>query len=165
MVFLSIRTDFSAFIMASQAQTPFNAGLETGTGPKDPTFRSYNASQAAKYAKARPGYADELYQYVINHHKATGGQLGTLVDVGCGPGTATRDLAKYFDHAFGCDPSDAMIAEASSANYKTRSSENVSFQVCLAEEINKLQGLEPGSVDMIICAMSVSTFRTLTLCF
>jgi trans-aconitate 3-methyltransferase len=43
-------------------------------------------------------------QAILTHHTATGGQLTTLLDVGCGPGNAMRSFVPYFTRAFGVDP-------------------------------------------------------------
>jgi len=69
----------------------------------DPTFRSYTAEQAKYYGSQRLSYAAALYDLVLNHHAATGGQFGLTVDVGCGPGNATRDVARHFDAALGVE--------------------------------------------------------------
>lgn len=123
---------------------------------KDPTFRSYSAEEAKKYATHRLSYPEELYNKVIEHHKATGGQFNILFDVGCGPGNATRDVALFFDQAIGADPGDAMIDAAQGLGGKTKSGADIRYEVCAAEEISKIQGLEPESVDLLTSAMAVS---------
>ena len=52
--------------------------------PADKTFRFYNKDQGADYAKVRPGYHPDLYKTIIEHHTSTGGQLDTVLDIGCG---------------------------------------------------------------------------------
>ncbi|KAJ4861258.1 methyltransferase domain-containing protein [Trichoderma breve] len=78
------------------------------------TFSSYDQNQGKAYAHARPDYDPGVYKAIINHHKSTGGQFDTVVDVGCGPGSATRGLAPYFTNAIGLDPSQGMVATARS---------------------------------------------------
>lgn len=48
------------------------------------TFRSYTPSDAELYAQNRQRYSDGLYQKIFDYHTSTGGELGTVVDVGCG---------------------------------------------------------------------------------
>lgn len=132
-----------------------SSGQASSAGPKDPTFRSYTADQAAAYARSRKGYSSTLYEYLIRHHVSTGGKVEVLLDVGCGPGNATKELAQAFDHAIGCDPGLSMITQAKTEKYKTRTGDDVVFEVCPAEDLGSLKALGPGSVDMITCAMSV----------
>lgn len=76
------------------------------------TFRAYTQKQGELYAADRPGYSPALFKFIIDHHKSTGGELVTFVDVGCGTGQATCDLAQYFSEAIGLDPSEGMIGIA-----------------------------------------------------
>jgi trans-aconitate methyltransferase len=124
--------------------------------PSDPTFRPYNATQAQSYAAERTAYPTELYDTVFKHHVATGGRTDLLLDVGCGPGNATRDLAIVFDRAIGTDPGAEMIIAARQLGGRTRSGEEIRFEVSPAEEISKVNGVEPGSVDLLTAAMAVS---------
>jgi trans-aconitate 3-methyltransferase len=128
----------------------------------DPTFRSYAASQAASYAKHRQGHPPLLINSIIDTHTTNGlGQLGTIVDVGCGPGTATRSLALFFEHAFGLDPGASMINTATHLGGTAKSGEAIMYAVASAEEIDaKLTelGVEEGSVDMITAATACHWF-------
>ncbi|RAK97297.1 uncharacterized protein BO80DRAFT_458268 [Aspergillus ibericus CBS 121593] len=63
----------------------------------DPTFRNHSSEQAKKYTEARGSYKSKLIELVLRHHGGTGGKFDTLLDVGCGPGNATRDLALSFN--------------------------------------------------------------------
>lgn len=146
----------------------------TGTLPtskaSDPTFRNYAPSQAQNYAKHRGGYPPQLISKVIEFHTSTSPDpstaLTTVVDVGCGPGMATRDLAPYFSHAVGVDPGESMIATAQKLGGTTRSGEEIQYAVTSAETID--QGLlklgiwngneaEP-SVDLITAATAAHWF-------
>lgn len=128
--------------------------------PKETTFSSYNAAQGKAYASVRPDYHPELYQLIIDHHKTTGGQLDTLIDIGCGPGTAARALALHFRHVIGLDPSEGMIATARSQGGESGSSEPIRFEVSSAESLG--QNLSPavpdGSVDLIVAATAAHWF-------
>jgi predicted TPR repeat methyltransferase len=130
--------------------------LSTPETLSDPTFRSYSAAQAKAYAAGRSGgYASALYDFVVQQHQSSGGGTGRLLDVGCGTGKATRDLALCFDSAMGTDPGAEMINTAKEAGGKTASGQDVQYQVLAAEDIEKVDALEPGTVDLITAAMAV----------
>ncbi|CAF0855710.1 unnamed protein product [Adineta steineri] len=129
------------------------------TNPTDPTFRSYNAVQAQTYAVERRSYPNELYDTVLKYHTNTGGKLNQLLDVGCGPGNATRDLSIAFDHAVGADPSAEMIAAARSRGGKTRSGDDIKFEISLAEECSKINEIGAETVDLLTVAMAAHWFN------
>jgi len=126
---------------------------------KDPTFRAYSAEEAKLYASARLSYSQNLYKKILNHHAATGGKFNLLLDVGCGPGNATRDLSRSFERTIGADPGEQMIEAAKALGGKTKSGADVEFVVSAAEEISQIEGLEPGSVDLLTAAMAVGCAR------
>ncbi|RMZ80885.1 hypothetical protein DV737_g2730, partial [Chaetothyriales sp. CBS 132003] len=130
---------------------------------RDPTFLNYSLASAATYAKYRSNeYPHTLIDKVINNHVANGkGQLGTLVDVGCGPGIATRQVGTHFDHVFGLDPGVSMIEIATSLGGTTRTGEQIKVAVASAEEIDvklKELGVEEGTVDLITAATAAHWF-------
>jgi trans-aconitate methyltransferase len=135
-------------MMASQA--------EPAPAARDPTFRSYTAEQAKYYAEHRSAYNQKLYDIVLNHHTNTGGKLDLYVDLGCGPGKSTRDIAVMFDEAIGVDAGQSMIEQARAAGGKTKSGKDVRYEIMPAEELSKLEGLKPGSVDLLTAATAVS---------
>jgi len=124
------------------------------------TFRSYNHEQGKSYAQIRLNYHPSLYQTVINHHTSTGGQLDTLLDIGCGPGTAVQTLAPHFTHAIGLDASEGMITTARSLGSVTSTSEPVRFEVSTAEELGKnfSPPIQDSSVDLIIASNAAHWF-------
>ncbi|RAL08295.1 putative S-adenosylmethionine-dependent methyltransferase [Aspergillus homomorphus CBS 101889] len=131
---------------------------------KDPTFRTYTPAQATFYALARASsYPPFLYNTILTHHSNTGGQFHRLLDVGCGPGNATRDLAPSFEDAVGVDPGQAMIetARALSKDVRTGAGSEMRFVVGAAEEcaavIDEASGGEE-TVDLVVCAMSAHWF-------
>lgn len=71
------------------------------TGEK--TFKSFTASDGKAYHIGRPAYAPALYELILLHHASTSGGFTTLLDVGCGPGKATRDLATRFEKVLGIE--------------------------------------------------------------
>lgn len=123
----------------------------------DPTFRAYSAEQAKLYATHRLSYEASIYNTVLHHHASTGGRFGLLLDVGCGPGNATRDVALSFDQAIGVDPGASMIETARSIGGKTKRGEGILYEVCPAEELSKVEGLEEEKADLLISAMAVSS--------
>jgi ubiquinone/menaquinone biosynthesis C-methylase UbiE len=72
----------------------------------DPTI--YQGS-AAYYARGRPPYARALAATLAAELGLDGS--GRLLDVGCGPGILTVELAGHFSQAVGLDPDAEMLAE------------------------------------------------------
>lgn len=122
---------------------------------QETTFRSFNNEQGKNYAKVRFDYDPSVYKTMIDRHVATGGKLDTLVDVGCGPGTATRSLAQHFAHAVGFDPSKGMITTAQSLGGTSSTSEPIRFEVSAAEDLGSLPD---SSVDLITAATAAHWF-------
>jgi SAM-dependent methyltransferase len=121
----------------------------------DPTFRHYQPAQASSYAQWRGSYDAALYEEILAYHKSTGGELNTLLDVGCGPGSATRDLALCFRKATGVDPGKEMINTAGSIGGETGAGDSVEYFVGDAEDVGEEQGVQDGSVDLLTAAMAV----------
>jgi SAM-dependent methyltransferase len=121
----------------------------------DPTFRHYQPAQASSYAQWRGSYDAALYEEILAYHKSTGGELNSLLDVGCGPGSATRDLALCFLKATGVDPGKEMINTARSIGGETGAGDPVEYFVGDAEDVGEEQGVQDGSVDLLTAAMAV----------
>ena len=115
------------------------------------TFRSYTSEQGKFYAQNRWNYSKDLYQSIISYHTSTGGKLNTVVDVGCGPGTATFSLAEFFDNAIGLDPSDGMINTARSLLDSREPKPQIKFEVSTSEDIDPSL-IPDSSVDLITAA-------------
>jgi ubiquinone/menaquinone biosynthesis C-methylase UbiE len=115
------------------------------------TFKSFTKDQGDNYAQYRRGYHPDLYKRIINHHTSTGGELNTILDVGCGPGTASRALAPQFAHAIGIDPSEGMINTARSLAGASSTSEPIRFEISTAEDLGSHLSppVEDSSVDLI----------------
>ena len=124
--------------------------------PQEKVFRVFTSDEGKNYAAQRPTYPPELYDLVLEHHTSTGGALDLLLDVGCGPGNSTRELALTFDRAMGVDASPGMISSAKELGGKTASGRGVDFEVSLAEGFSKAPGLEKASVDLLTVAAAVS---------
>jgi SAM-dependent methyltransferase len=124
----------------------------------DPTFRNYGNQQAAAYATNRGSYSLDIHQQVLEYHTDHGGKLGTVLDVGCGTGQATRPLGSFFSQATGCDPGVEMIAQAREIGGKTKDRAEIQYEVLGAEELEQSTTVEPGSVDLLAAAMAVNLY-------
>jgi ubiquinone/menaquinone biosynthesis C-methylase UbiE len=137
---------------------PQKAQIEPGDYV-DKTFSAYNAEQAASYAQHRSDpYTDRLYAIVLEHHLKSGGDMQTMLDVGCGTGEVTRSLGQHFDCAIGVDPSKEMIAQASKVGGQSKSGKPITFEVGRAECLNNLQSVGRAEVDLLVAGMAVSIY-------
>ncbi|GAB1520779.1 trans-aconitate methyltransferase 1 [Rhizoctonia solani] len=103
---------------------------------------------AASYASFRPTYPRSLYDFIYTYHaqsKRAGWEK--VVDLGCGTGQATLEVADRFKKAIGCDPSEGMVENARLAAEQSGRARKPEFVVSPAE---KLSFLEDSSADMII---------------
>jgi trans-aconitate 3-methyltransferase len=127
---------------------------------EEKTYRSYTNEQGEFYAQNRRDYHPSLYETIINHHTSTGGQLNTVLDVGCGPGTAARGLAQQFAHSIGLDPSEGMISTARSLGGVSSTSKPIQFDVSTAEDLGR--NLSPpilnSSIDLITASTAAHWF-------
>lgn len=130
------------------------------SAPAETTFTKYTKDQGIKYAQARRGYHPKLYKTVIDHHISTGGQLESILDVGCGPGTAVRALAPHFSHAIGFDPSDGMIVTARDLAGTTCTSEPIRFEISTAEDLGSHLSppIKDASIDLITASTAAHWF-------
>ncbi|KAF5704904.1 trans-aconitate 3-methyltransferase [Fusarium mundagurra] len=126
--------------------------------PRDVTFRNYTTDQASDYAARRLGYTDALIDFILNYHRFTNGETTCVLDVGCGPGTATQKLAPHFDLAYGVDPGKGMIITASSLGGETRTGAPIVYKLSTAEDIDKINEIPHSSVDMITAATAAHWF-------
>jgi SAM-dependent methyltransferase len=107
------------------------------------SFKDHFSAQAADYAIFRPGYPQELFDY-----------LGTVVlshqfawDCGTGNGQAAVALALVFDRVIATDASEKQIANAEPR-------ERVEYRVAPAEN----SGIESGTIDLIMVAQALHWF-------
>ncbi|POS73958.1 methyltransferase domain-containing protein [Diaporthe helianthi] len=129
--------------------------------PAENPWGKFSATQAKEYANNRRSYSQNLYDTVLEFHKTTGGGFESLVDVGCGPGVAVRDLGPQFTTAVGLDPSQGMIDIAQSLGGSAASGPII-FEPCAAEQLEpsllRKIGISGGGVDLIIAANSAHYF-------
>jgi SAM-dependent methyltransferase len=100
--------------------------------PYDPTL--YQGA-AAHYALGRPPYSALLVATLETELGLDGS--GRLLDVGCGPGSLTVELAESFDEAIGLDPDGDMLAEGM-RRARDAGIENVRWVRAVAEDIPQL---------------------------
>jgi SAM-dependent methyltransferase len=106
-------------------------------------FKDHFSKQAAEYAKFRPRYPQELFNYLGSI--APSRQLAW--DCGTGNGQAAVGLALVFDHLIATDPSEKQIANA-------QSHEKVAYRVAPAEN----SGIGSETIDLIMVAQALHWF-------
>jgi SAM-dependent methyltransferase len=116
--------------------------------------------KAAGYLSARPTYPKSLYDYIYQYNRKHNGSetSSTLcIDIGCGPGEATRDLGKYFDSVVGVEPSQVMIEAGNNARPDSGEKTNIQF---VRGDDTSFESLFPAkSVDVIASAQAAHWFK------
>ncbi|KAI9203035.1 S-adenosyl-L-methionine-dependent methyltransferase [Polychytrium aggregatum] len=112
-------------------------------------FKDYFSASSKAYAKFRPTYPPELYEFLSSLTK----EHNLVWDVGCGSGQAANGLSAYYKQVVASDPSSAQIENA------PRLHPNVRFEVARAEDDPvAVLGLTPGSVDIVTIAVALHWF-------
>lgn len=130
-------------------------------GSPEKTFSAYTSDQGAIYAQARSDYHPNFYKRVIDYHASTGGQFGTVIDVGCGPGKVARTLAPRFEKAVGFDPSEGMITTAKGLGGISATGRPIDFIHSSAERLDCGADTAPvpnGTADLIVAATAAHWF-------
>ena len=103
-------------------------------------FKDHFSKQAAAYAKFRPRYSREMFEF-----------LGTISpsrelawDCATGNGQAAVELANVFQHVIATDASENQIANADPSS-------RVEYRIASAEQ----SGLQSGSIDLIMVAQAL----------
>ena len=96
------------------------------------------------YAEVRPGYLPALFDDLVAMDAL--GPSKAVMEVGCGPGQATKDLAPRSGRLVAIDPGERLISNAR----RGISAENVSFTVSTFEEFDAT----PASFDLIASAQA-----------
>jgi SAM-dependent methyltransferase len=107
------------------------------------TFKDHFSKQAADYARFRPRYPRELFEYFGSI--APSRKLAW--DCGTGNGQAAIGLASVFDRVIATDASQKQIANA-------EPHEGVDYRVAPAED----SGIETGRIDLIMVAQALHWF-------
>jgi len=103
---------------------------------------------ASFYARGRPPYSAELVATLEREVGLARG--GRLLDVGCGPGVLTVELAPHVDEAVGLDPDAEMLAEGARRAGEAGVA-NVAWVQALAEDLPRL---ELGSFSLVTFGQS-----------
>src|SRR5919204_639102 len=107
------------------------------------TFKDHFSKQAAGYAKFRPRYPQELFNYLGSI--APSRQLAW--DCATGNGQAAVGLASVFEHVIATDASEKQIANA-------QSHEIIEYRVAPAEN----SGIGSETIDLIMVAQALHWF-------
>ena len=107
------------------------------------SFKDHFSKQAADYARFRPGYPRELFDYLVSI--APSRRLAW--DCGTGNGQAAAGLAAVFDAVIATDASEKQITNA-------ELHERVDYRVAPAED----SSIDFGTVDLIMVAQALHWF-------
>src|SRR2546430_7765616 len=106
-------------------------------------FKDHFSGHAVEYAKFRPHYPDELFQYLASISP----QHELAWDCATGNGQAAVGLARHFDRVIATDASAQQI-ESAEPNAR------ISYQVAPAEASE----IDSASVDLILVAQALHWF-------
>ena len=107
------------------------------------SFKDHFSKQAADYARFRPRYPRELFEYL----DSVAPSRSLAWDCATGNGQAAVELAEVFDRVIATDASDKRIANA-------QADERVEYRTAPAEE----SGVDSGSIDLIVVAQALHWF-------
>jgi ubiquinone/menaquinone biosynthesis C-methylase UbiE len=106
-------------------------------------FKDHFSGHAADYAKFRPNYPRELFEYLASIAPGR----GRAWDCATGNGQAAVGLSAFFDRVIATDASERQILGASR-------NERIEFRVAAAEK----SGLESKSIDLVTVAQALHWF-------
>lgn len=101
------------------------------------------SKQSNAYAKYRPTYPQELYDFILSKVK----QRDIAWDCGTGNGQTAKELSKYFKKVFATDISEKQIQNAHTA-------ENIFYSVQSAEQTN----FSNNSFDLVTVSQALHWF-------
>jgi len=107
------------------------------------SFEDHFSKDAELYAKHRPSYPDELFEYLVS--VSPGRKLAW--DCGTGNGQAAGSLAKYFERVIATDASQEQISQAAEHP-------RIIYQVEPAERTS----IESNTVDLVTVAVAIHWF-------
>jgi SAM-dependent methyltransferase len=106
---------------------------------------------ALSYAAFRPSYPPAIFKTVLSYHSPPS---NILLDLGCGHGLISRELAPHFKTVLATDPSPSMIAQAESSTPKDEYPA-IEFRCASAEDLNFI---EDGTLDMVVAGQAAHWF-------
>lgn len=110
-----------------------------------------------EYARARPGYGREVWQYVASICGIASCELASsalVADIGCGTGISTRELSASGFRVVGVEPNPDMLRKA----LENKEGEgSLSYRSGTAEDT----GLAGAACDLVVCAQSFHWFDPL----
>ncbi|GEM_PF-253061 len=106
--------------------------VSAATSPRWRWDPSLYAGSARFYPIGRVEYPQDMVLALVDALSLDG--CGTLIDVGCGPGSLTLPLAPHVDHAIGIDADADMLAEGARLAQE-RGIANVSWRQMFAEDL------------------------------
>lgn len=107
------------------------------------SFKDHFSTQASDYAKYRPDYPQELYDFILLHVRSS----DAAWDCGTGNGQVAVALADYFEDVMATDPSAKQIENAMPA-------ENITYSVAPAEA----SGLPTNYFDVVTVGQAAHWF-------
>jgi ubiquinone/menaquinone biosynthesis C-methylase UbiE len=108
------------------------------------TMKDNFSKQAAVYAKYRPQYPQELFDFILQQVK----ERKAAWDCGTGNGQAAKELAQYFEKVYATDISQKQLDEAIPAD-------NVYYSLYPAECTN----LSDNSIDLVTVSQALHWFN------
>jgi SAM-dependent methyltransferase len=102
------------------------------------------SKQSGNYAKYRPGYPEELFEFILGHIKTR----KVAWDCGTGNGQTAKVLANYFEKVFATDISQQQLDRAYKAN-------NIYYFLQPAEQTEFLENL----FDLVTVSQALHWFR------
>jgi ubiquinone/menaquinone biosynthesis C-methylase UbiE len=112
------------------------------------TSKNINYAGAA-YSKFRPSYSEEIYSLIYKFHSEHQGEHQLALDVGCGTGQATIEIANKFIQVYGIDTLQEQIDNATPRD-------NIIYQVGPGEDLTKFKD---HSVDLITVGTAFHWFK------
>lgn len=118
-------------------------------------FNWSEAKHAALYLRGRPPYQKVVIPWLLEyyhrkHPTSVGSKIPLAIDVACGNGQLTSELAGSFDRVIGVDISEAMLKSARIHNAHP----NVAYKLGLAEKLSEVCAGE--TPDVITLGMGMA---------